>query len=213
MASNTYVPPHLRNKQVTINQPTEDQIDARNTFHRERRHNRPSYQKPYWQIQKEQEELILEENKRQQERGLEDTEDNFPALGGRAVANSASVWTGTRTFSRLAAEWREDEVKRKEEDERQKNLSAYTEFMLPRFRNIHRFGEPEDEFYNQEIPEQQALSEPAKNEWKVVDRRKYRKPKPEFDFNEEDVPPSHENEEDGTVWGGAEEHETCWDER
>ena len=213
MASNTYVPPHMRNKQVTNDRPTTEQTDGRNAFHRERRHNRPSYQKPYWQIQKEQEELLLEENKRQQERGLEDTEDNFPALGGTVVNNSASVWTGTRTFSRLATEWKEDELKRKEEEERQKNLSAYTEFMLPRFRNIHRFGEPEDEYYNQEISDQPPLTEPTKNEWKVVDRRKYRKPKPEFDFNEEDVNAPHENDEDGTVWGGTEEHETCWDER
>ncbi len=214
MSTNSYVPPHLRNKQDTNEQPTIN--ERRSPFQRERRPPRRPYEKPFWQIEQERAKLELEEKEKAAERGLEDTEDNFPTLGRRPITSSMGAWTGARKFSELASDWKSADEQRKEEEERQKSASNTTYndgiFPLPRFHNMHRFGEPEDEYYEEDdtTSEQQL---PSEEKWTVVDNRKYRKPKPEFDFSQEDVNASHENEEDGTVWGGQEEHETCWDER
>lgn len=214
MSTNSYVPPHLRNKQDTNEQPTIN--ERRSPFQRERRPNHRPYEKPFWQIEQEKAKLELEEKKKAAERGLEDTIENFPTLGNTSMTSSSSIWSGGRKFSELASDWKMADDQRKEEEERQKTASTtvYTDgvFPLPRFHNMGRFGEPEDEYYeeNDSMAHQQA---PSEEKWTLVDNRKYRKPKPEFDFSEEDVNAFREDEEDGTVWGGQEEHETCWDER
>jgi hypothetical protein len=214
MSTSSYIPPHLRNKQVTNEQSPSN--EHKNPFQRERRAPRRPYEKPFWQIEQERAQLELEEKKKAAERGLEDTEENFPVLGGRQITSSGSVWTGARKFSELASDWKSADDQRKEEEEREKNASntTYSDniFPLPRFHNMHRFGEPEDEYCEDDdyVTEQQT---PSEEKWTVVDNRKYRKPKPKFDLDEEDVKASHENEEDATVWGAPEEHETCWDER
>ena len=204
----------MRNKQTTSEQSPSN--EHKSPFQRERRAPRRPYEKPYWQIEQEKVQLELEEKKKAAERGLEDTEENFPTLGGRAIMSSGGVWSGPRKFSELASDWKSADDQRKEEDERRKNDYSNTgvdgNFPLPRFHTVHRFSEPEDEYYDHDdyVTEQPT---PSEEKWTVVDNRKYRKPKPKFNLDEEDMNASHENEEDGTVWGAPEEHETCWDER
>lgn len=206
----SYVPPHLRNKQVTTEEPI---MESKNPFQKERRGPRRPHEKPLWQIQQERDQLKLEEKKKEAERGLEDTAENFPALrGSSTVVPSGSIWSGGRTFSELASEWKSTDDQRREEEERQKNASNSSHddtFQLPRFRSMRRFAEPEDDY--EELPPAQPPS--GEEEWKVVNNRRYRKPKQEFDFSEKDLGEFDENEEDATVWGAPEEHETCWDER
>lgn len=214
MSTNSYVPPHMRNRQETTEQPTT--MERKNPFQKERRAPRRPYEKPFWQIQQEKKQLELEEKKKEAEKGLEDTEENFPALqGSSAVVIPGSIWSGDRKFSELASEWKSTDDQQKEEEERRKNSTKNTShddvFQLPRFRNVHRFAEPEDE-YSQEI-DVLPPQPPSEEEWQVVNNRRYRKPKKEFDFSEESLQDFEENEEDGTVWGAPEEHETCWDER
>jgi hypothetical protein len=192
-------------------------MERRNPFQKERRAPRRPHEKPFWQIEEEKAKLALEEKKKEAERGLEDTVENFPTLGGNTAVQSGSIWSGSRKFSELASEWKSTDDQQKEEEERQKNstetTTSYDEvFQLPRFRNIRRFVEPEDEYCDEvNIPPVDTI--PEEEEWTLVDNRKYRKPKPEFDFSEEGLDNYDENEEDGTVWGAAEEHETCWDDR
>jgi len=202
----SYVPPNMRN------QSTNETTERKNPFQKERRPRR-QYEKPLWQIEKEKEQQELEEKKRQAERGLEDTVENFPVLGKTTVTTS-SIWSGSRKFSELASEWKIADEMRKEQEEREK-ASGQDErndhaFQLPCFRNVHRFGEPEDDY--EDVPEApEAVEASTEEKWTVVDHRKYRKPKKEIDFNEDDF--SDCEDEDGTVWNAKEEHETCWDER
>jgi hypothetical protein len=217
MSTNSYLPPHLRNKQVTSDQSTIEQpttMERRNPFQKERRAPRRPHEKPFWQIQQENEKLELEEKKKAAERGLEDTAENFPTLGGNTVSASGSIWSGGRKFSELATDWKSTDDQRKEEEERQKNRLDDNRrddtFQLPRFRSMRRFSEPEDECCEDEAPPEQPL--PEEEKWTLVDNRKYRKPKKEFDFSEE-LDDYDENGEDETVWGAPEEHETCWDDR
>ena len=216
MSNNSYVPPHMRTKQDTPAQPIT--TDRRNPFQKERRAPRRPHEKPFWQIEEERAKLALEEKNKDAERGLEKTEENFPSLGGnKPIVQSGSIWAGSQKFSELAAEWKSTDEQRKEEEDRQNNptgnKTSYDEvFQLPRFRNVRRFIEPEND-YCEEIDLPTVDPIPEEEEWTVVDNRKYRKPKPEFDFSEEGLDNYDENEEDGTVWGAAEEHETCWDDR
>jgi hypothetical protein len=223
MSTNSYVPPHLRNKQFTPEQPTIEQspnMERRNPFQKERRAPRRQHEKPFWQIEQEKAKLEAEEKKKAEERGLEKTVENFPALGGSTVTGLSSIWSASRTFSELASEWKSTDDQRKEEEERQKEREKnHIEesrrddlFQLPRFQNMRRFGEPEDEYY-EEGDVQPEQSVPEEEKWTVVERRKYRKPKAEFDFSEDDLDDYNEDEEDGTVWGAPEDHETCWDDR
>jgi len=217
MSTNSYVPPHLRNKQITTEQSIN--VERKNPFQKERRVSRRPHEKPFWMIEKEREQLELEEKKKAAERGLEDTLDNFPMLGGipnTTNSGTSNIWSGSRKFSELASEWKSSDEQRKEDEERDKNHANDNNhddvFQLPRFRNIHRFGEPEDE-YCDDTEDQPPSQVKPEDEWKVVDNRRYRKPKPAFDFSDESLDDYHEHVEDGTVWGAPEEHETCWDER
>lgn len=218
MSTNSYVPPHLRNKQVTTEQPTTEQsttMERKNPFQKERRAPRRPHEKPFWQIEQEKAKLELEEKKKAEERGLEDTVENFPTLGGNTVTAPSSMWSATRKFSELASDWKSTDDQRKEEEERRKNRTEDTRhehtFQLPRFRSMRRFSEPEDEYYEEgDLRTEQPI--PEEEKWTLVDNRKYRKPKAEFDFSEDGFD-DREDEEDGTVWGAPEEHETCWDDR
>lgn len=164
---------------------------------------RRQFEKPFWQIEKEKAEQEAIEKQKEIERGLEDTEQNFPTLG---VAGIKSGWSGTRKFTELVSEWKADEDKKKEEEEAEKTLGYKndTGFVLPQFNNVRRFEEPEEVI--------EEAEQPAEDEWTRVDHRKYRKPKAEKTF-EEDEFDDDEGEHDDTVWGGQEEHQTCWDDR
>lgn len=192
------MPPHMRNKQTAAPQP--------NIAQSERRVPRRSNEKPPWQIQKELEDLDKE--KKLTDKNIEDTEANFPVLGNKIVPNFSSIWSGGRKFSELAAEWKTADEDEKERAEYEKNCKNDDVFHLPKFNTTRRFGEPEDEFCeDDEIPN----ADPPEEEWKVVYNRKFRKPKKIVDFDEDDI--NEGEKEDDTVWAGQEEHETCWDER
>jgi hypothetical protein len=208
MSNNSYVPPHIRNKPITS-----EPMERKNPFQKDRRAPRRPHEKPFWQIEEEKAKLELEEKKKEAERGLEDTVENFPTLGNNAPSGSGSIWSGGRKFSELASEWKSTDDKIKEDEEREKNRTDDRHedvFQLPRFRNMRRFSEPEDDYEEDQIMPEKEI--PAEEKWTIVENRRYRKPKKEFDFSEDGFD-DEEEEEDGTVWGASEEHETCWDER
>jgi hypothetical protein len=147
-----------------------------------------------------------EEKRKQAERGLERTEENFPALGN---AGAKQMTWGGRKFTDLAAEWKEETDREKEAKTVEEKRTDDSEFVLPRFHNIRRFAEPEEEIA--------AVSEKPVDpdgEWEIV-LPKVRKEKRELTFEELEAKYGGEPdaEEDGTVWGAPEEHQTCWDER
>jgi hypothetical protein len=124
----------------------------------------------------------------------------------------ASSWGGKKTFASLAAEW--DEHAKiaeldKQQEEKDTTFNRKTVMPLPRFHNVRRFVESEEEESVEDQPQQ--TSNPDDEGWVLVDRKKYRREKTlEEKLNR---PPTPEN--DGTVWDGnaPEEHETCWDQR
>lgn len=178
-------------------------METKNPFQRARQYRRP-YFKPQWEIDEERKKAEVEEERKQAERRLERTEENFPALVSGPVKQV--TWSG-RKFNELAAEWKEETDKEKEVIEAQKTEEPA--FVLPRFRSIRRFAEPEDIF---EPPMVKAVD--PEGEWETVER-KTRKEKRELTFEELEAKygGEHSDEEDGTVWGAPEEHQTCWDER
>jgi hypothetical protein len=184
-----YIPPALRNKQPepAMEKP-QQRIPERIP---ERRRNR-NYQKPQWEIQEEEDKKKAEEKKRAEERGLEKTEENFPSLGGSAPR--VNTWGGGRKFTELASEWKEEadrNVEIKEEEEK---------FVLPRFRNVHRFIEPEDD---KPLPSQ---TKDDNDGWTTVERKiKKNGFKSIFDDDGNLI-------EEDTVWGGEEQEETCWND-
>ena len=186
-----YIPPALRNKQPEPEMETKPQQRIPERIP-ERRRNR-NYQKPQWEIQEEDDKRKAEEKKRAEERGLEKTEENFPSLGGSAPR--VNTWGGGRKFTELASEWKEEadrNVEIKEEEEK---------FVLPRFRNIHRFVEPEDD-----TPPPPRQTEYDNDGWTTVERKiKKKEFKSMFDEDGNII-------EDDTVWGGDEQEETCWND-
>jgi len=218
MSNNSYVPPFLRNKQVTIEQATTEQpttMDRKNPFQRERRAPRRPYVKPFWQIEQEKEQLEIDEKKKAAESGLEKTIENFPTLGGNTGMAPSSIWSSSRKFSELASEWKSADDQQKEEEDREKNRETDSKrednFQLPRFQNMRRFAEPEDEYYEDADEPEEKVEEAEEEKWTVVDHHKYRKPKPEIDYSAEYLENDDEDGGDGTVWGAPEEYETCWD--
>lgn len=187
-----YVPPHMRDNQTMENK------------QRPPRPPRRPYYKPFWEVEEERKKAELEEARKQAERGLERTEENFPTLGNAAAKQT--TWGG-RKFNELAAEWREQTDREKEVVEEEKHDVA---FVLPRFHNVRRFAEPEEEVFEP----RPAVSVDPEGEWETV-ARKPRKEKRELTFEELEAKYGGEtkDEEDGTVWGAPEEHQTCWDER
>lgn len=193
-----YIPPNMRNKQTS--EPVA-QHHSRPSDRRQRRH----YQKPLWEIEKEQAEAAAAEERKKQEAGLENSEDNFPSLG--QPAKSMRVWGGERSFADLAQEWSAKAETEKIEGEMKSEVTDNTDFSLPRFRNVHRFHEPEDVTVA-------ATEEVPADEWQRVERRVYTKKKTVMDYTENDFEKEGEETNQETVWGDApNEYETCWDEK
>jgi hypothetical protein len=194
-----YVPPHLRNQQP-----------------KERHPPRRQYDKPHWQIEKEKAEAEAEEKRKEAERGLERTEENFPALGSSDIRPLGWVKDSGRKFTQLVSEWKEEEDKRKEEEEfenRRSESNTYA-FTLPKFHTMGRFGEPEDEIEDDQVEQQLVVNPQTEDDGWVLVEKKFRKPKSEKTFEEfEKDMEKIDDQEDDTVWGAPEEHETCWDER
>lgn len=138
-------------------------------------------------------------------------EKTLPEASPQVADVKVSTWGNKKTFATLAAEWDEQskivELEKQQEDKDQM-FSRKTVMLLPRFHNVRRFVEAEEEAVEEKAP-QTSNSDDAG--WVTVDRKKYRREKTiEEKLNR---PPTPEN--DGTVWDGtgAEEHETCWDQR
>jgi len=212
-----YIPPHMRNKQST-----EQTMETRNPFSRAPRQPRRPYFKPQWEIEEQQKKAADEEARKEAERGLEHTEENFPTLVSSPVKRAN--WSG-RKFNELASEWKEKSDRDKAILDREKEENVHvkrtedTPFVLPRFRNIHRFAEPEEEIFESRPLEKSDnpddLLDDGEGVWETV-VPKTRKEKRELTIEELDAKygaESGEEEEDGTVWGAPEEHQTCWDER
>lgn len=190
MSSNKYVPPHMRNKP----QVEEDR--------KPRYQNNRRYEKPRWQVLEEEEET---RRKEKQEQGLENTEQNFPAL---STTNILKPKIG-KSFAQIAAEGHErHELEEQKKTYQERRREQRFDMPLPVFHNIHNYTEPEDDM-PQDQPKHGSQTEDG---WITVDRKKYYKKK----LPEEERPPTPEEQseqKDDTVWNQPEEHETCWDER
>ena len=100
-----------------------------------------NYEKPQWEVEKER---IERERREAQERGMKDTEENFPRLGG-GTAKPVN-WSG-RKFTELATEWKSEEELRKaaEEAEKKGTETPKTErFILPTFNPSRHYVETDD---------------------------------------------------------------------
>jgi len=188
----------MRNKQS---------METNSAVSRYQRQPKRPQQKPRWQIEEDMKQAEEEEKRKQAERGLERTEENFPALGNAGAKQM--TWSG-RKFTELASEWKEETDREKEARELEEKRTDDSDFVLPRFHNIRRFAEPEERL--DETVEEKPVDE--EGQWETVNR-KVRKEKRELTFEEleEKYGGECDAEEDGTVWGAPEEHQTCWDER
>jgi len=142
-------------------------------------------------------------------------EDNFPAIGN---GTQRPLWVG-RKFADLATEWSNNDEQRKEDDsDRIKQSQIHDEdseriksqrhmVVLPRFKNIRKFDEPED---TAEV----SPSSETTDGWKTIERKKQQKPKDlkEKTFEDYDKEVEKQEKQDETVWD-VPEHQTCWDER
>ena len=201
----SYVPPHLRNKQQSTETTMQEPVK------KERRPPRRTYEKSAWEIQKEQAEREAEEKRKIARHALEKTEGNFPTL---VNSSSSTTWNNGRKFSELAANWWEkeehDKKKREEVDKEfgsRSVTSPSSTFSLPMFRPTRRFSERDEEYRSEE----EKPAPKTDDDWTVVDNTKYRKPKTKHESDDEGV--NEQKKEEDSVWGGPEEHETCWDDR
>lgn len=182
----SYVPPHSRRAQVP-------------------RSRREYVQETTFRLQQEQEQKRLE-----QEKSIENNEENFPSLN-RVV--KPSTWsTGSKTFAQLANEWsekaKEEELTKQVETEEEQRSVIRPRYnhALPKFHNVHRFIEPEDE----EVEEQIPVSTHEDDGWVTVQRKARREKTIEEKFNRPETPP------EDSVWNADDQlndHETCWDEK
>jgi len=171
---------------------------------------RRSHQRQRWEIDME----IAQEKRRQEEgaelarkNALEQTVENYPPLANAQVVKSK--WAGDRKFTDLASEWSSTSAIQKEEEEIAKSRSRNQEysFILPRFQNIHRFEEPEDN----EIQESANPIKEDEDGWNTVKRIKVRKLKQDKTLLELEKETAESSEPDETVWNQPQEYETCWD--
>lgn len=183
---------------------------------------KPSYsnQQPYRRqryevVEEERQAASKKKNEQEQERftKCELTENNFPAIG--APISKMSVWGGTKSFATLAAEWNEkeklDESKKiiQEKDESGTSAKHRQNIPLPRFQNVRRFRENND---NSERVENTNKEE---SEWTLVDRKRHRKEKTFEERIQQLEQKAEQQEKDDSVWNNEapNEHETCWEDR
>ena len=135
-------------------------------------------------------------------------EANFPSLGN--PKNKMAVWGGSKSFAELASEWKikdetENEMLKQNEEIKKTQESTYLyrqNIPLPKFHNVRRFIEPEDD------KEQNVQQE--ESEWVLVDRKKVRREKTvEELIARRELESSKEANE--TNEEQAQEYESCWD--
>jgi hypothetical protein len=194
-----YVPPHMRNNAVR----TETMNVAPPIQHR--RDNRQNY-KSQWQIEQDVKAENNKKKKLEDEKGREFNDNNFPSLV--SAPTNKTVWGGQKSFAVLASEWKQTEEVKKESSETEKNEQRsyiYRQNLpLPKFHNVRRFVEPEDE---EDTPVETTVNDDS--DWKLVDRKKIRREK-----TIEEKLAETEDINDDSVWNAdaPEEHETCWED-
>jgi hypothetical protein len=80
-------------------------------------------------------------------KSLENTEDNFPSLGGKMVAPKTMWAGGPAKFKDLASEWRQKEEMEKVTGDQavKQDTVLYPDMVLPTFNNVHRYTDEEEE--------------------------------------------------------------------
>jgi hypothetical protein len=151
-----------------------------------------------------------EERRIAQEKAIENNETNFPSL---VTSLKAPTWsTGSKTFAQLASEWsekaKEEELTKQVETEEEQRTIIRPRYnhALPKFHNVHRFVEPEDD----EISDEQPVPVNQDDGWVTVQRKARREKTIEEKFNRPETPPQD------SVWNADDQpndHETCWDEK
>lgn len=145
-------------------------------------------------------------------------EDEFPAL--TAAPSVRRVWGGPTSFADKAREWSEKAQKDAEEEAARKRAELESQApsaarVLPKFRNVRRFVEPED--YEENHAEEESKPETANDEesgWTVVERKVRKKRKTLTEIADEELAKASDGENSDSVWNEDKElHETCWDER
>jgi|LauGreDrversion4_2_1035121.scaffolds.fasta_scaffold10816_9 hypothetical protein len=94
-------------------------------------------------------------------KSLENTEDNFPSLGGKMVAPKTMWAGGPAKFKDLASEWRQKEEMEKVTGDQavKQDTVLYPDMVLPTFNNVHRYTDEEEEKEQEE--EEEKTEEPS----------------------------------------------------
>lgn len=119
-------------------------------------------------------------------KSLQNTEDNFPSLGGNMVAPKQSWSTGTASFRDLASEWRQkDEMEKMNAESTKSETVLFPEVVLPKFNNVHRYTD--DEVVGPELAEdnedekksedEKKFEQSEDDEWVTVQHKKPKKDK------------------------------------
>lgn len=168
--------------------------------------------KSQWEVEQEEREAkvkLQEEEKRKQQ---EFNEENFPRIGN--APSKLNFWGGPKSFVEIAVECAKvsetekifKPMKKQEEPKKQNLVTNHSNVQLPRFDNIHRYIEPEDEQSTEQLKNKED-----EEGWVEVNHSKRRRQKSFEEIVNRPTTP----EEGDTVWdsNAPEEHETCWDER
>jgi hypothetical protein len=142
-------------------------------------------------------------------------EDEFPTLTSAPPA--VRVWGGTTTFAEKAREWSEQAARDAEEALARKQAEAEVRppnaaRALPRFHNVRRFVEQEEEVEEEENDYVKPNDEDSG--WTLVERKARKKPKSLTQIADEELAKASDEDRGDSVWNDDKElHETCWDER
>jgi hypothetical protein len=103
----------------------------------------------------------------------EKTDKNFPSLGKVSNNTSASGW-GSKKFTELVSDWKEEDDLRKDEEKLQKlyeeEMHRREKFRMPYFSLHNRFVEPEDDYSPSDyIPEKEEEKELDTDTWTTID--------------------------------------------
>lgn len=142
-------------------------------------------------------------------------EDEFPVLSN--APTSRRVWGGPTSFADKAREWRvkaerdaEVEAARKKAELEARPPSVVR--VLPKFHNVRRFVEPEEERPTEE-PKTEATNDEDSG-WTLVEKKVRKKRKTLTEIADEEFAKASDEENSESVWNDEKElHETCWDER
>lgn len=129
-----------------------------------RRNNNSRYEKPAWEIEKERAE---KERQEEIERGLQPTEENFPALG--TASAKPKTWGG-RKFTELASEWRKETEDKKAANESGVSTEKSADvFVMPMFRPSRVYVEEEDNYQTEKVTPEPVVVNSDETEWITVD--------------------------------------------